>query len=214
MLHADLQTFDVNHRQLMKGAELTKLVNATIANLETLIPSMITFAESPVDLQSWERWANASFSTTTSTDVDLMALMRDVLGHASIPALYGHALLDNHPHLLHDVYEFDRGMMYLMTGLPKYTPWLPVIRAHLARAQAKEAMLAFSKALDARDAGKDEYDGWGDMKDVSDYIDKRNQIMRGRTALDSRTKDRLTCPRRRNGNGRPSRYCRSVGSRR
>jgi len=155
------------------------MLNSTIRELETSIPQMISFSESQVDYHSWERWANASYVSDTETDVDLMALLLDMLGNASVPAMFGRAFLTNNPHIVHDVQALDKGMMYFLLGLPRWTPWVPAIRAHWSRSLVWESMNAFNKALDAVEDGKEDDAAWGDLDDVSPFIRARNKIFRG-----------------------------------
>lgn len=69
--------------------------------LEAKIPQMISFMESPIDQESWERRADAEYISPTETEVNLMALMRDMMGQVSVPALYGRNFLEQNPRILH-----------------------------------------------------------------------------------------------------------------
>lgn len=164
---------------LMREPSLSTSVGGTIRNLESIIPTMISFLDSPIDQQPWERAASASLAPPTSVEVDLFALIRDVLGRASIPGIFGSALLDNSPYLLHDMYELDKGMMPLICGLPIWTPWPKVTRAHIARRRVLEAMTKFQVELDARQKGETGDPRWGDMDDVGAFILRRNELYRG-----------------------------------
>ncbi|KAM3071989.1 hypothetical protein ACMFMG_008455 [Clarireedia jacksonii] len=163
---------------LMKEPYLSRMLDNTTNNLEKLIPQMVSFVESPIDQQPWERYANAEYISSKEMEVDLMALVRDVMGHASVPSVFGRALLENCPHVLHDIYDLDDGMMYFMAGLPWWTPWPSVARAYFARSQAWDSMTKFHKALDASVDGKHVDPSWGDMDDISDFIMKRHEAFR------------------------------------
>jgi hypothetical protein len=158
------------------------MLNATIRNMERDISSMISFVDTYIDLQPWEKFADASYISDTETSVDLMKLMRDMIGHASIPAMHGKAFLDKYPNIIHDIYELDKGMLYLIMGLPAWTPWSPVIRAHNARRNLWIALDAQQEAMDAQAKGEDPGNGWGDMEDVSIFTRKRNELYRSKYA--------------------------------
>lgn len=62
---------------LMKEPHLSNALNATIKSLETNIANMLTFMDTEVDLQPWERFGNSDYISDSETEIDLMALMRD-----------------------------------------------------------------------------------------------------------------------------------------
>ncbi|PQE30751.1 cytochrome P450 protein [Rutstroemia sp. NJR-2017a WRK4] len=163
---------------LMKEPYLGKMLDNTTRNLEKLIPQMVSFMDGEIDQHPWERYANAEWISSKEMEVDLMSLVRDLMGHASVPSMFGHAFLENNPHVLHDIYDMDDGMMYFMAGLPWFTPWPSVVKAHFARRQAWDSVTKFQKALDAYVDGKHVDPSWGDMEDVSEFILKRHEIFR------------------------------------
>lgn len=162
----------------MKEPHLSIMLNGTIRNLQGLIPQMVSFLDGEIDLNPWERWANAQYISDNEMEIDLMALLRDILGQASVPSLFGRAFLENNPHVLHDIYEMDRGMIYFIIGLPRFTPWPSVLRAHYARSQVQQSMTKFQEVLDASLDGKQVDSSWGDLDDVSDFILKRHELFR------------------------------------
>jgi hypothetical protein len=163
---------------LMKEPYLSKMLDNTTRNLEKLIPQMVSFMDGPIDQHPWERYANAEWISSKEMEVDLMSLVRDLMGHASVPSMFGHAFLENNPHVLHDIYDMDDGMMYFMAGLPWFTPWPSVVKAHFARRQAWDSVTKFQIALDAYVDGKHVDANWGDMDDISEFIMKRHEIFR------------------------------------
>ena len=76
------------------------------------------------------------------------------MGHAALPSFFGRALLEKYPTLLHDVYDMDSGLKYLITGLPPWTPWPPVNKAYQARQRVWRAVDDLQSALDASADGK------------------------------------------------------------
>lgn len=132
---------------LMREPYLSNMLKGTIRGLETNIPQMISFMESEIDQQPWERFAKATYISDLETEVGLMALMRDMLGNASVPGLFGSAIMDKYPDLLHDVYDMDAGLYFFLMGLPAWTPYPGVLKAHIARKRLWKAMGASSRLL-------------------------------------------------------------------
>jgi hypothetical protein len=169
---------------LMKEPHLSNVLKGTMRGLERDIPQMISFMKSEIDQQPWERFAKASYISDSETELNLMALMRDVLGSASVPGLFGCALMDKYPDLLHDVYEMDGGLHFFMMGLPAWTPWPGVLRAHMARSRLWAAMDEHQRVLDAAVDGKPVDPTWGDLDDVSEFIMKRHGTFKSKKPLE------------------------------
>lgn len=162
----------------MKEPYLSQMLKPTIHNLEENIPKMISFTDSEIDLQPWERWAKTSYISDSESEADLMSLMGDMLGHASVPAIFGRAILEKYPNLLHDIYDLDSGFYFFLMGLPAWTPWPGVMKAHAGRYQAWEALNAHQRALDAIVDGHPIHPSWGELDDVSDFIMERHAIFK------------------------------------
>ena len=124
----------------MREPHLSNMLKGTMRGLETNIPQMISFMKSEIDQQPWERFAKATYISDSETELGLMALMRDMLGSASVPGLFGQAIMDKYPNLLHDVYDMDAGLYFFLLGLPAWTPYPGVMRAHSARFRLWKAM--------------------------------------------------------------------------
>jgi hypothetical protein len=165
----------------MREPHLSNLLTPTIRNLEENIPHMISFVDSEIDQQPWERWLEASYISSSEAEINLMILMRDMLGTASVPAVFGRGLMEKYPNILHDVYDMDAGMVYFLMGLPPWTPWLPVPRAHRARQRVWEGMDSLQRALDAIVDGKPVDPTWGDLGDVSEFIMERHALYKGKS---------------------------------
>jgi hypothetical protein len=100
---------------------------------------------------------------------------------ASIPAVFGHALMEKYPDIVKDIFEMDNGLYFFMMGLPSWFPWPGVMQAHLARLRVWRTMDDHQRTMDAHAEGKDMDSSWGDLDDVSDFIVKRNEIFRGKS---------------------------------
>jgi hypothetical protein len=164
----------------MKEPHLSDLLRGTINGLQENIPQMITFSEGDIDLHPWERWANASYISESETEINLMSLVRDIMGFASVPGMFGRGLMEKYPNLLHDVWDMDSGFLYFLIGLPRWTPWPSVMKAHRARQKVWRAIDEQQRALDASVDGKQYDSTWGDLDDVSALIMKRHEIFKGK----------------------------------
>ena len=166
----------------MKEPYLSNMLRATVGYMEQNIPQMLSFTDSTIDQQPWEHWANASFISNSKTEIDLMAMLRDLIGHAALPGVFGKSLMEKYPGLLHDIYDMDTGMMFFVMGLPAWTPIPKVYRPHLARQRCWRAMDDFQTALDANVAGHPD-PMWGDLDDVSPFILGRNKVYQSKSSL-------------------------------
>jgi hypothetical protein len=164
----------------MKDKYLSQMLKPTIRNLEENIPQMVSFTDSEIDLQPWERWARASFISEKETEINLMSLVRDMMGFASVPAIFGRAVIEKYPDLLHHVYDLDGGLYFFLMGLPAWTPWPGVMKAHLGRYKVWEAMDDLQRALDALTEGRPIDASWGELDDVSGFIMERHAIFKSK----------------------------------
>jgi hypothetical protein len=170
-------------RYMMREPHLGALLRAVIRGFEYNIPQMISFVDTEIDLQPWERVSEITFVSSSEIEVNLMSLFREMMGHASIPAFFGQALMEKYPNLLQDIYGMDRGMMFFLMGLPSWFPWPGVMEAHLARFRLWHAMSDLQRALDAIVVGAAIDSSWGDLEDVSEFIMERHSFFKGKNSL-------------------------------
>jgi hypothetical protein len=147
--------------------------------LTTNIPQMVSFVDTEVDLQPWERSAKAVYVSPDEVEVDLLVLIRDMLSHASISAMFGKGLLEKYPNLIEDVFTMDQGITFFLLGLPPLTPWPGVFKAHMARRRLWEALDEQQRQLDKKATGEETDYSWGDLDDVSMLIQERHRLYRG-----------------------------------
>lgn len=158
---------------------MTEILKAIVHNLGENIPQMITFISTPIDLQPWEQFAQAQFISSSTTELNLTSLLRDMLGHASVPAIFGHALMEKYPGILHDMYDMDAGRSYLLRKLPPWIPWPGIVQAHMARFKVWQCLDEQQKVLDAMVKGEAVESAWGYLENVSMLVLERNAIYRG-----------------------------------
>lgn len=166
----------------MREPYLGETLGVVVKILEDNIANMITFMEGTIDQQPWEKSSGCEVisSAPPTVEIELFSLMRDMMGHASVPSLFGKSFLEVYPDVLNEVYAMDYGFKWLMTGLPRWVPILPLTKAHIARKRARDMVAKFFEAFDkAVDGNPDPI--WGDLDDVSQLIKSRNAIYRGKT---------------------------------
>lgn len=146
--------------------------------LEQNIPQMVTFLETSVDLQPWERCANATLISPQESEMSLMPLMHMMMGHAAVSALFGSEILERYPDLIQILDEMDKGMHYFLWGLPAWFPWPGVMKSHIARYKLWQYLDDYEQALDNKLSSKPNESLWGDLEDVSDFIMARHRILK------------------------------------
>ena len=166
---------------LLRGPHLASMLSIAIRGMEEQIPNLVTFVSSPVDQLPWERASDVDLvegSDGKVVEANLCMLIRESLGHLATPALMGRAFMDNNPSILQDLWTFDYGFQWLITGLPRWAPIPRLTRAHLARERLLIAIEAFQVALDLNEEGKDPGSEWRDMDDVSEHMKRRHKVWR------------------------------------
>jgi hypothetical protein len=74
---------------MMREPHLGALLRAVIRGFEYNIPRMMSFVDTEIDLQLWERVSEVTFVSSSEIEVNLMSLFREMMGHVSIPAFFG-----------------------------------------------------------------------------------------------------------------------------
>lgn len=94
------------------------------------------------------------------------------------PALVGTDFTNNYPDFFSDLWDMDRGFIYLSTGLPRWTPFPPITRAHAARNRMHTALRGLEEALDKDSKGQDPGTEWHALDDVSSLVKARAEVYR------------------------------------
>ncbi|KAG4436943.1 hypothetical protein IFR05_007556 [Cadophora sp. M221] len=168
------------NRYILDEPHMTNTLQVSLKNLERDIPQMISFISTPIDLQPWEHHAEANFISPVETELNLPSLIRSMMGHALVPAVFGHALLEKHPSILQDMYDMGLGMNYLLRNLPAWTPLPGVVKAHIARSKIWTSIDDIQRVLDAsvENMSGGANSTWGDLEDVSLLVKKRHEVYR------------------------------------
>lgn len=173
------QKLDEQVGKFVRGSERSVLLNKVVRMSRENIPQMITFNKAAIDMEPWERSSNVTTISSTDAEVNLMTLMRDMLCHTIVPAVFGSGLLDKYPSLVQDIITLDAGVPVLLMDLPILIPWPGIARAHMARRRLWSVMDELQTQLDIYARGEETDYSWGDLDDVSELILERNKIWRG-----------------------------------
>ncbi|OWO99881.1 cytochrome P [Marssonina coronariae] len=151
---------------LLDEPHLTKIFEVLVKNLERNIPQMISFIETPIDFQPWEQYAEACFISSSETEINLTSLIRDMMGYAAVPSIFGPALIENNPSILQDVRNMDAGRNYLLKNVPPWMPWPAVALARMARSKVWQSLEGHQKFIDVATAEEEAEPSWGDLCDI------------------------------------------------
>lgn len=70
-----------------------------------------------------ESWSSMPIFNEWQEFPDLRALFEGHMGLAVIKSIFGSKIIDQHPHLVHDLWEYDKVIICLAKRIPKF--WLP-----------------------------------------------------------------------------------------
>lgn len=110
--------------------------------------------------------------------IDPRSLIRDFVAHNSNPALTGTDFVNNNPGFFSDLWIMDRGFMSLATGLPRWVPFPPLTRAHIARRRMLRSIRIFQEALEKKCNGEDPGADWRDLDNISALLAERAEVFR------------------------------------
>lgn len=165
-----------------------RLDDVLIAGIQEHAPSLVSFSESIVDQNLWERDAcpvitarqSNSKQHSLAVEVNLSALIRNFIGRVTLPFLLGIDTTEAYPSILDDLWDLEDGSGYLALGLPRVLPLRSLTKAHIARRRLIVAMKSLHQALDRVDAGEEPGGTWRDLSDVSPLLKNRNAVWRSR----------------------------------
>ena len=162
-------------RNLVQETAVKSLMKLAFAKLQELTPNLVTFSDdSP---QPWEAVAN-SRSQPNGVEIDLFPLIRDFVGHISIPILIGSDLIKQYPTVMDDLWELDNAFPLLAMGIPSWVPISGVKKAAAARGRLIEGIGRLHENLDAVATGEADESLVHRMEDVSPIVRERNRIYR------------------------------------
>ena len=140
-----------------RGHGLSNIVERLITNLEEHGPNLVSFSDSIVDENPWERSSNPRTKSNErglggkvmSVEIDLFALIKNFLGHLTILSVMGPEFLELHPHFLEMLWNFDRGWRPMLLGCPRWLPFPGLLKAYIARRGLSQSVLSFHQAANS-----------------------------------------------------------------
>ena len=145
-------------------------------------PNLVSFSDSIVDQNPWERTAtpiNHTDSLTgdaSSIEINLFALIRTFVGNVALPSVVGREFLENYPDFFKDIQDLEEGFKYLIPGLPRWLPIPSLTKAHIARRRLLDAIRSLHRALDYVAASNEPNQPWRDLDDVGAILKERHAI--------------------------------------
>lgn len=125
-------------------------------------------------LELWEEAAKVHFNADGSCDANLYQLIVHYMGQIVIDMLWGKALIQNHPTLQTDMWDFDEGVHQLLTPFAKLTS--AGRHAIACRSRLTVAMQEWHNAVAAKQAGRDPGAKWGALDDISQIMQDRVKV--------------------------------------
>lgn len=187
--HADTSILLQNQLLKTSSHSPSRLNNRLRGRIQDCVPNLVSFSESLVDQNEWERPAypllKSKYGHNTSVEVSLFALIRNFTGHVTLPTIVGSEFLEVYPSTLDDLWDLDGGFRYLTLGLPRFLGIPSLTRAHVARRRLLHAIHEFHDALDRTAAGHEPGQPWRDLSDVSGVMTERSAIWRNHSTSES-----------------------------
>lgn len=153
--------------------------------LQTHLPDLVSFNDSPVDQNLWERVARAQVTEQpcgmkmrAAVKVDFVELIRTFAGHMLLNTLLGREVLEEFPAALSDFSELNSGWKWLATGLPTFLPVPPLTRVVIARRRLLNMLQDLCYNLDLQADEKQLEAPWRDLSDVSALVWTKNAMWR------------------------------------
>ncbi|KAF2028404.1 cytochrome P450 [Setomelanomma holmii] len=126
-------------------------------------------------LELWEEAGKVKFNTDGTFEANFYALIVNYMGQIVIDMLWGKALIQNHPNLQQDMWDFDEGVHHIIT---KFLANVTAAgrRAVAARERLTIAMREWHLAVAAKQAGRLPGAQWGALEDISEVMQDRVKV--------------------------------------
>ena len=151
-------------------------------NVQSQAPNLVSFSAGMVDQNLWERLSHTSTIDDETVETEFFTLIQRFTAYFALTALLGTDFMVVYPGILEDLADLDKGMKYLMLGMPRWFPIPSLTKASAARRRLDNAIDAFHRALDKAAVGEEPEEPWRDLSDVSDLIKRRSTLYREHSA--------------------------------
>jgi hypothetical protein len=171
------------HQQLSSDTNTLGLAQPIIRGIQEHAPELASFSTSIVDQNIWERAASPTIHTPT-VEINLFTLIKNFVGHVSIPSLVGIEFLEAYPTTLDDLWDLDGGSKWLMLGVNRLLGIPSLTRAHIARRRLLHALHTFHRAIDRVHAGDEPEEPFRQLSDVGSLLETSRSLWRSNSLRD------------------------------
>ncbi|OJD39022.1 cytochrome p450 [Diplodia corticola] len=148
------------YEKVFTESNMESLSAKAVGLLKEIVPDLITFNESYVDQQAWER---ASLTTVVEapeserdlSDSNLDMLLQEFSGHIINSSFAGIAFMDDYPTFNETLQSFDSKAYILGTGHPRWVPVPGLPAGYIARRALLANMSNLQKSYDRELGGED-----------------------------------------------------------
>ncbi|KAL7787438.1 cytochrome P450 [Trichoderma ceciliae] len=184
------------YKHLNSEPGLSEVTNVALSQVKQNIINLVTFSPNPMDQTEWEKMADVEViegnaKEGTSTEVDLMELIRNFVAVTAIPAIYGTDFVQNFPELWKWLWTYNESFVLLAMGVPGWVPWPRLQRGKLARRRILADLYEFNEAMEKHMNGEETDPKWQNLDNVSKLVKGRIELFRqhgvsleGRAAFD------------------------------
>lgn len=154
-----------------------------IRGIQGHTPELVSFSTSIVDQNIWERTASPIIHTS-AVEINLFTLIKNFVGHVSLPSLVGTDFLEAYPTTLDDLWDLDGGFKWLILGVNRLLGIPSLTRAHIARRRLLHALHTFHAALDRVHAGHEPDEPFRQLSDVGRLLETSRWLWRSNSLRD------------------------------
>ena len=154
----------------------SQMTSTTLHAIEEHVPSLLSFAERPIDQNSWEQSANLVLHDSDVVEISLFELISRFVAHASHPTLLGTEFFEINQTMIEDLWDLDGGFKWLRWGFSRLWGIPGLTRAHIARRRLLTALQSFHNAADAVSNGDEAKHPWRDIGDLTDLMRERRKV--------------------------------------
>ncbi|EKG15891.1 Cytochrome P450 [Macrophomina phaseolina MS6] len=160
------------YEEVFTDSNVDLLSEKAASFLKELVPDLVTFNESYVDQQAWERASLTMVVEEADGQKDLSEssfamLIRDFVGHIINNTFAGTAFMDEYPAFNETLQTFESKMSLLATGLPRWVPIPGLPAGYIARRALLTNLSSLEKSYERELGGEDIISTEEDVGDFS-----------------------------------------------
>ena len=175
-LYSNDQVCLANDHLSRDSTSSSQITKTTLHAIEEHVPSLLSFAERPIDQNSWEQNANPVLHDSDVVEISLFELISRFVANVSLPILVGTEFLEIHPTAIEDLWELDSGFKWLKWGFSRLWGIPSLTRAHIARRRLLAALQSFHNAADAVSNGDEAKHPWREISDLTNLMKERRKV--------------------------------------